>query len=86
MRYIRRIDNHLTVKAFGYVEAGGLGSFAPDIYEETEGELPEGWSLEKEEPLNPTISDAIMFIENLELDKTVKSGIVASLLEANNAF
>lgn len=47
MRYIRRKDNPRILKSFGYVEAGGLGSFDPAIYEEIEGELPSGWEIEK---------------------------------------
>lgn len=47
MRLIRRKDNPLILKAFGYVEPGGLGSFDPTLYEEVEGELPLGWEIEK---------------------------------------
>ena len=42
MRHIRRIDEPLKVLASGYVEAGGLGTFDPLIYEEVEGPPPVG--------------------------------------------
>lgn len=48
MRYIRRKDDPLKIKAYGYVGLGGLGTFDPTTYEEVEGELPEGWSDEKD--------------------------------------
>ncbi|MBY0451236.1 MAG: hypothetical protein K2X01_11490 [Cyanobacteria bacterium] len=47
MRLIRRKDNPFVLKAFGYVESGGLGSFDPTLYEEVEGELPLGWEIEE---------------------------------------
>jgi hypothetical protein len=47
MRYIRRIDNPLLIKASGCVGPGGLGEFDPAIYEEVAGELPEDWEAEQ---------------------------------------
>lgn len=47
MLYISRKDNPLMVKAFGKVVSGGLGTFDTTIYEEVQGDLPEGWQQEK---------------------------------------
>lgn len=46
MRYIRRIDNPLKILRSGYVASGGLGAFDEAVYEEVEGDLPEGWEPE----------------------------------------
>jgi hypothetical protein len=46
MRYIRKKNDILKIKAFGMVPAGGLGSFDTATYEEVEGELPANWQLE----------------------------------------
>jgi hypothetical protein len=46
MRYIRRKNNILIIKAFGMVGAGGLGTFDANLYEEIEGALPANFQLE----------------------------------------
>lgn len=51
-RYIARLDTPTVLKAWGYVEAGGLGTFDPAIYQEVEGALPQGHSFESE-PATP---------------------------------
>lgn len=56
MRYIRRKDDPLQIKASGYVDSGGLGPFDPNLYEEVEGELPSGW---QPEPLAKTPQEHI---------------------------
>lgn len=43
MRYIRQKDNPLFIKAYGFVDPGGLGQFDTELFEEAAGELPEGW-------------------------------------------
>lgn len=43
-RYIRSKTNPTEILAFGYVDAGGLGDFDSDQYEEVEGELPAQWT------------------------------------------
>lgn len=45
MRYIRLKSDPLKVLSYGYVGPGGLGDFDPELYEEVEGDLPEGWEL-----------------------------------------
>jgi hypothetical protein len=47
-RYIARLDAPTVIKAWGYVEAGGLGQFDPAIYTEVEGTLPQGHTFDTE--------------------------------------
>ena len=60
MRYIRLKSNPNIVLASGYVGPGGLGEFDPELYEEVEGELPEGWQQYRE----PTLLDRLKEIFN----------------------
>jgi hypothetical protein len=57
MRYIRRKDDPLKVIASGEVGLGGLGAFDTDIYEEIEGELPEGFIFETPKTLPQRLND-----------------------------
>lgn len=60
MRYIQRKDNG-QVKAFGYVEPGGLGEFDPDVYEEVEGALPKDYVIEPPPlPLKQQITEVFL--------------------------
>lgn len=45
-RYVCRKDDPLKIVAAGGVPAGGLGYWNPDIYQEVEGDLPEGYRFE----------------------------------------
>lgn len=60
MRYIRRKENHLMIKAFGFTSAGGLGDFDPQFYEEVEGELPHGFQMEVLDSLNTQLDNIFM--------------------------
>lgn len=47
MRYVRRIDNPLKVLAWAHtIDPGCVTAFDPLVYEEVEGELPDGYELE----------------------------------------
>jgi hypothetical protein len=60
MRYIRRKENHLMIKAFGFTSAGGLGDFDTQVYEEVEGDLPQGFQMEVLDSLNAQLDDIFM--------------------------
>lgn len=85
MRYIRRIDNPLIVKASGFVGPGGLGDFDPAVYEEVEGELPDGWQQEVVLTFQQQIQAAFESLsdekQNFYEDEIVKA---AFFLERNN--
>ena len=64
MLVIRKKENHLEIKSFGYVESGGLGEFDLDVYEEVElNELPEGW-IQSAEKLQAQGKDLVQYIES----------------------
>lgn len=69
MRYIRLKSDPLKILASGYVGQGGLGEFDPDVYEEVEGELPEGY--EKLNPVEPSkmAADAFLSLSPTEMMK-----------------
>lgn len=46
MRFIRRLDNPLIIKTWGFVGPGALGPFDANVYEEVVGELPDGYEME----------------------------------------
>ena len=53
MFVIRKKDNNLEIKAYGHtLQAGGLGEYNTDEFEEVElNELPEGWIQSVEKPI-----------------------------------
>lgn len=56
-RYIRSKTNPDEILAFGYVDAGGLGEFDTEHYEEIEGELPQQWTrLTTANPQDPFVA------------------------------
>jgi len=52
MRVIRKKNNPNIIKAYGYVEAGGLGDYDSTIFEEVQlDQLPESFEFYQEPPL-----------------------------------
>lgn len=58
-RHIRRKDNPLKGLGGGYVGPGGLGEFDPEIYEEVEGPLPEGFEIETVKTLDQQMDEVL---------------------------
>ena len=75
MRVIRKIDNNLIIKTYGYCEAGGLGEFDPLIYEEVElEELPDDYTIE-EMAKTAQGKDLIQYIENAFIGQSLETRI-----------
>lgn len=66
MRYIRRLDNPLKIRSFGWTKAGGLGEFDPTVYEEIEGNLPEGYEMEDIKSTKPTIEELYAKLQEIQ--------------------
>lgn len=65
LRIIRRLNEPLTLKSWGYTEAGGLGEFDTSIYEELVLEsLPEGWR--REEQVQTPLAQGLDLVKHLE--------------------
>lgn len=79
MRYIRRKDNPLFIKAFGFVNRGGLGDFDDTIYEEIEGHLPDGFQIETPEQEDAAMDVLIQAVYALLPDGDLKSRLARFL-------
>jgi hypothetical protein len=75
MIYIRRKDNPLVIRSWGSAQAGGLGTYNTEIYEEVVAdELPEGWQIEA--PPLPLASQLQLLYKSLPLAARVASALV----------
>lgn len=58
-RYVRLKSDPLVILKSGYVGPGGLGAFDETLFEEVEGELPQGWqNYQPPAPLDQRIAAA----------------------------
>lgn len=80
IRIIRSLQDPLLIKAYGYVGPGGLGEFDPSLWEEVEGELPDGYVMWSPKSLY----DRCKALMDAEWIRQAEHGVVATPAQVQN--